>query len=143
MQVPINCFKFFGIEFDVYRHQRNPSEEALTQNLYLDEYLEIVITITKDNFFINPQEYRVLIVSPIDGRQLFVKEGNLFALTLAPFEQFVGLSHHVEHSFKADGAEGADLLDIFTKPIGAAERQETLVIRHNKGLVVPEHMLFN
>lgn len=143
MHVPINSFKFFGIELDIYKHSQNPSSDCNLEDYYLDGYLEVVFTFTLDNFFVNPREYRILIVSPIDGRQLFAQEGNVFALTLAPFEEFFGIRHHIDYSFQAEGCVGADFLDIYTKPAHAPLRQEQVTAPHDKGLVVPKSMLFN
>lgn len=143
MHVPINSFRFFGIELDIYKYDSNPSEHADLQNYYNDGYLEIFFTITSENNFINPSEYRVLIVSPVDGRQLFAMEGNLFVLTLAPREEFVEIHHNINYLFEDSGTIGADFLNLLTRPLDGIERCETLVIRHTKGFLIPESMLLN
>lgn len=143
MHVPINSFRFFGMELDIYKHDCNPSEHTDLQNYCEDGYLEIFLTITSENNFINPNEYRVLIVSPTDGRRLFAKEGNLFVLTLAPLERFTGLHHDVNYDFQDGCTTGADFLNILTNLPNTKERCETLVIRHTKGVMIPESMLLN
>ena len=114
MHVPINSFKFFGMELDIYKHTQNPSEETCLADYYLDGYLEIFIVITNEHPLINSGEFRVLIVSPTDGRRLFMKEGNLFVLTTAPFELFIGIHHDINHEYAVEGTVGADFFNILT-----------------------------
>lgn len=143
MHVPINSFKFFGMELDIYKHKQNPSEQTSLEDYYLDGYLEIFLLFTEEHPLINTGEYRVLIVSPTDGRTLFMKEGNLFVLTIGPFEQFVGIRHTINHEYATEGTVGADFFNLLTQPLKKKERCETLVVRHTKGILIPESMLLN
>jgi hypothetical protein len=143
VHVPINSFKFFGIELDIYKHNHNPAEDENLQDCYHDGYTEMVITITPEHCFINPNEWRILIVSPVDGRQLIACEGRLFVLTLAPLERYLGFTYDVNYHFQNGCTIGADIIDVATISPLQKERSETLLLRHTKGVVVPESMLFN
>jgi hypothetical protein len=143
MLVPIRSFKFVGMEVHEYKHDSNPCESKDFQDNFVAGYYEIQLIFNQDHWFINPCEFRILLVHPTETIDKTLFEENVVMMTMGPFEKYDGFAHNVDHERVTDIGIGGDVFVVATKKIDGVLRKRGFLVQHNKGVLIPEDMLEN
>jgi hypothetical protein len=141
MNVPVTTSKLNGMELHTFKYDTSPHDREELSSRYYSGYLEARLVYTKEHVFVNPSTYRFLLLRPLVARQLeFKVDNDVFIYTISGAEESIRFIHETQHDSIVDGFLGCDLLCIITQERGQPERTETFVIRHSKGILVPNHM---
>jgi hypothetical protein len=141
MDTPKHSRKAEGVHIGVSRHNTSPHDSHELLKRYYSGYIEIVITYTRDSWYVNPRSFSILLLRPMDSRQSGLsRENNNFVYALSRFESYKGFSLEISHTEKSGAIVGCDKFTIKDES-NTTNAPNAIVIPHNKGIIVPDEMI--
>ncbi len=129
-----------GLKLSAFPHNTSPHDHHELQKRYYSGYLEIHIEYTKDHWYVNPAIYGVLILRPMDQTQKgLYRDNGIMVYALPQFEMYAGFSLETSYTEPCGSFIGCDKFEVRDKS-NTTKMPNSILIPHNKGILIPEEM---